>query len=148
MFRSNVKDRHGARCCSAPSRVCCSTVAARNTAAPRPHVRFERAALVAAAAASSPHCAFPNGQRIEQPEARLISQPVISPQYLRAWPSWLRSGSAPLCMPPEAPIPPRGDPSGQTQQPVTPGSFAEDMRRRRAGLLTAPPEYYDEERTL
>jgi hypothetical protein len=41
-----------------------------------------------------------------------------------------------------------GDQAEQTQQPVTPGSFAEDMRRRRAGLLTAPPEYYDQERTF
>jgi len=27
-------------------------------------------------------------------------------------------------------------------------SRPEDMRRRRAGLLTAPPEYYDQERTF
>jgi hypothetical protein len=41
-----------------------------------------------------------------------------------------------------------GDQAQQTQDPLTPDSFAEDMRRRRAGLLTAPPEYYDQERTF
>jgi len=41
-----------------------------------------------------------------------------------------------------------GDQAQQTQDPLTPDSFAEGMRRRRAGLLTAPPEYYDQERTF
>ena len=38
---------------------------------------------------------------------------------------------------------------GDQKDGYQPGAnFQEDMRRRRAGLLTAPPEYYDQERTF
>jgi hypothetical protein len=64
------------------------------------------------------------------PGSRFASSPVPTPQYLRLARSWRHAG-------------------GGQEDGYQPGvDFQEDMRRRRAALLSGPVTYYDEERTF